>query len=177
MKKLNKWGGISIVWKYYYISLLFTALLGCDLQNENDANSCGMGTVYNYDTEVVSSKAGLVLQAPANNMYITVGEIEQYYLDMQSCTDMTAPAPKVWATGFKERGLGGGWGAYVYAHQIVMLNTDENIVPRDCISDRQSIKHEFVHHILYVNGQDASHENPLFAQCAIGVNVCNGKPC
>jgi hypothetical protein len=176
VKGLNRRGEISKTRKYYLISFLFFALLGCNLQNENDPNSCGMDTEYNYETEV-ASKTGLVLQVPANDLYITFGEIEQYYGEMQSCTGMTAPAPKVWATSFKERGLGGGWGAYLYAHQIVMLNTDENIVPRDCISDRQSIKHEFVHHILYMNGQDASHGNPLFAQCATGVNVCDGKPC
>lgn len=159
----------------YYLAIIIV-LLGCDSQTQNDTNSCGMGTVYNYEPEVIG-KTGLVLQAPANDLYITFEEIEQYYGDMQSCTGMTAPAPIVWATSFKERGLGGGWGAYLYANQIVMLNTDENIVPRDCISDRQSIKHEYVHHILYMNGSDASHANPLFAQCAIGVNVCDGKPC
>jgi hypothetical protein len=169
-------GGILNNTKFFLIYAIFIALLGCNSQTENDLNSCGMGTVYNYEPEVIG-KTGLVLQSPANDLYITFEEIEQYYGEMLSCTGMTAPAPIVWATSFKERGLGGGWGAYLYANQIVMLNTDENIVPRDCISDRQSIKHEYVHHILYMNGADASHANPLFAQCAIGVNVCDGKPC
>lgn len=175
--KVLSWLGIIPKTRIYFLTnVLFISLVGCNLQSENDTNSCGMDTVYNYETEV-NSKAGLVLQAPANDLYITFDEMEQYFIEMQSCAGMTAPAPKVWATSFKERGLGGGWGAYLYAHQIVMLNTDENIVPRDCISDRQSIKHEFIHHILYMNGQDASHGNPLFAQCANGVNVCDGKPC
>jgi hypothetical protein len=162
--------------KNYLTHLLFFTLLGCNLQTENDPNSCGTGTVYNYDSQV-SSKMGLVLQVPASDLYISFGEMEQYYHEMQRCTGMTAPPPKVWATSFKDRGLGGVWGAYMYAHQVVMLNTDDNIVPRDCISDRESLKHEYIHHILYMNGADASHENPIFTQCAIGVNVCDGKPC
>jgi|GEM_PF-1924254 len=176
MKELNRGGKISKTRKYVFINFLMYALLGCNLQSESDPNSCGTGTVYNYETEV-TSKTGLALQVPANDLYITFDEIEQYYREMQSCTGITAPAPVVWATSFKERGLGGGWGAYLYAQQIVMLNTDVNIVPRNCISDRQSIKHEFVHHLLYMNGMDATHGNPLFAQCATGVNVCDGKPC
>ena len=176
MKGQNRRWIISKTRQYFLISILFFALLGCDLKSENDPDSCGSGTVYNYEPEV-TGKTGLLLQAPANDLYISFEEMEQYYGEMQSCTGMTAPPPIVWATSFKERGLGGAWGVYVYAQQIVMLNTDENLVPRDCISDRQTIKHEFVHHILYMNGDDASHGNPLFAQCAIGVNVCNGKPC
>ena len=176
MKGLNKRRKISKTRKYFLVNVLFIAFLGCNSQSESDPNSCGMGTVYNYEPEVIG-KTGLVLQASTNDLYITFEEIELYYGEMQSCTGMIAPAPIVWATSFKERGLGGGWGAYLYANQIVMLNTDENIVPRDCISDRQSIKHEYVHHILYMNGADASHANPMFAQCAIGVNVCDGKPC
>jgi hypothetical protein len=176
MKYLIWWGEFSKSQSYFLFSFLFVALLGCDSQSENDPNSCGTDSVYNYEPEVIG-KTGLVLQAHANDLYITFDEMEQYYLEMQTCTGMTAPAPKVWATSFKGRGLGGGWGAYLYANQIVMLNTDENIVPRDCISDRESIKHEFTHHILYMNGADASHANPLFAQCAVGVNVCDGNPC
>lgn len=156
------------------INLIFLLISGCQ-QPGDDPNQC-TGAVYNYDNEVILD-SGLVLKSPAHEMLIDIPEIDRLYAEMESCVGQTAPAPTIWYTSFKERGLNGGWGAYLYAHQIVMMNTDEGIVPRDCVSDRETIKHEFVHHILYLNGQDASHGNPKFAQCARGVNVCNGKPC
>ncbi|KPJ94511.1 MAG: hypothetical protein AMJ53_05150, partial [Gammaproteobacteria bacterium SG8_11] len=97
MKELNRGGKISKTRKYVFINFLMYALLGCNLQSESDPNSCGTGTVYNYETEV-TSKTGLALQVPANDLYITFDEIEQYYREMQSCTGITAPAPVVWAT-------------------------------------------------------------------------------
>jgi hypothetical protein len=156
------------------INLILLLISGCE-QPGDDPNHCS-GAVYNYDSEIVT-QSGLVLKSPAHEMLLDIPDLENLYADMESCVGMTAPAPTVWYTSFKDRGLNGGWGGYLYANQIVMMNTDEGIVPRDCISDRETFKHESVHHILYMNGQDASHGNPMFAKCAIGVTVCNGKPC
>lgn len=132
--------------------------------------------MYGTTTEQVGS-TGIVLR-PNSSMYITFNEMEDLYRDMEQCTGFTAVGPIVEYTYFPDRfGTIGSWAVYVYIHQLVMMNTYEDDRERNCHSDTEAIKHEFVHHLLYMNGQVAGHENPLFQQCASGVRTCNGVPC
>ena len=151
------------------LCLILILVCACEVPPEG----CS-GTVYETAQDQVDQNTGLKL-TPSRDMYIDFNEMKHYYSDMETCLGMTATGPSVTFDSFKRRGIGGSWGVYIYVNQLVLINTDDNVAPRDCVSDTEALKHEFVHHILYMNGIPDNH-GPEF-ECARGVNVCNGKPC
>lgn len=172
--------GVRIMRQFRYIItvlLLALFLTGCFDSPEDEGYS---NQVFSYTVDQVD-EAGVLLEAPADNMFIPFERVSELYQNMMNCVspDVVVPAPTVWFRSFDSLGLGGNRGAYLYATAHVLINTDQDeIVERNYISDEETVEHEFVHHLLYMTGQDASHASPYFAKCgATGVNVCNGEPC
>lgn len=158
--------------KKLLLLLAATVLVGCiDTEGAPPCN-----TKYAYDNDKVGT-SGLVLKA-TNSPFITFEEMESIYKGVESCLKLSAPGPTVEYKSFKSVYLGGGWAVFMPANTLVWMNIDESIAPRNCHSDRQAIKHEFVHHVLYMNGKNYGHGSPEFGRCgAYGVNTCNGVPC
>ena len=155
--------------KHILIIITCLALAGC-YEEEEPCN-----TKYSHDDTV--GETGLRLTA-TSEPFIPFSKMEALYNEIQSCLNLTAPAPLVEYHNFKERGIGGGWGVFIVPSQTIWMNTDVGIAPRNCHSDRETLKHEYVHHLLYMNGGNYSHGSPEFERCgALGVATCNGIPC
>lgn len=151
--------------KYLIIIISVITLTGC-VPEEEPCN-----TKYSYDHDMVG-EAGLMLAA-TSEAFITFDKMDTLYKEVQSCLNLTAPAPTV-----KYKNFRGGWGLFIAPNSTIWINEDVGIAPRNCHSDRETLRHEFVHHLLYANYSDATHASPEFARCgALGVDTCNGVPC
>ena len=143
-----------------------------------DGRSCNATFGYEYDQV---SSTGLTLRATGHEYsYITFEEMEAEYIDLEACVANTnTPGPIVEFTSFDDYGFPLDLALYYYALQTVFIDTDYNDRPqRNCVSDRKFLRHEFAHHVLYLNGEEPGHENPKFAQCkALGPKTCNGEYC
>lgn len=157
------------------LSATFT-LAGCDLGGNYYDLQQANNTLHSYSVEQVDD-AGLTL-LPSDDMYVTFQQVSQFYQETEACTGLSAPGPTVEFISFTHFGIG-GWGAYMEVSQTVMINTDEHSTVesvtwnRDARTDEQALKHEFIHHLLYMNGMgdlNANHDSPLFAKCGQGVN-------
>lgn len=158
--------------------LILLCLAGCSTGGSDGNQSC---TAYGYDYDQVSS-TGLVLTATGNeHTFISFEDMEAEYIDLEACVANTnTPGPTVVFTSFNDYPFQLELALYYYALQTVFIDTDiESWLPvRDCISDREFLRHEFTHHVLYLNGEDPGHTNPKFAQCdALGPKTCNGEYC
>lgn len=144
-----------------------------------EGRSCLATFGYQYDQ---ISNTGLTLRATVPQYtFITFEEMEAEYIDLEACAANTGtPGPTVNFTGFEHLGLGGGYAVYSYASQDIYINTDDlGYGPRrNCISDRKFLRHEYMHHVLFLNGEDSSHNNAKFKSCnALGPKTCNGEYC
>lgn len=152
-------------------------LAGCSAGGGSDVYS---GT-YSYETDQYSD-TGLVLKANTGNNYsfISFEQMVAEYIDLERCmVNTNTPGPTIIFQSFKHIGQT-GTAFYVYVSSTAYINTDysENLPERNAISDREFLRHEFGHHVLYLNGLDETHNNPLFEQCsALGPKTCNGEYC
>ena len=136
---------------------------------------------YGYSYDVVG-ETGLTLKATVPQYtYITFEEMEAEYKDVEACAANTnTPGPTVVFGSFKEHNFSPlRYALYYYAQMTAYIDTDIDDRPqRNCISDRDFLRHEYMHHILYLNGEDASHNNRKFETCdALGPKTCNGEYC
>lgn len=120
---------------------------------------------------------GLVLE-PSRDMYIDFDRISKTYTETMACMGMTAPGPRVEYRSFSFSGLGGAWAVYVPVASVILINTDEDdsLRKRDSSTDIEALQHEFIHHILHMNGageQSRGHASSLFRKCGLGVKVSN----
>ena len=178
---MRAWSRITL----NFIILLFIAALllvaGCSggTGSGPEGRSCLATFGYEYDQV---SDTGLVLTATDNaQVFITFEEMEAEYIDVEMCAANTnTPGPRITFTSFSAYPFQLELALYYYALQTVFIDTDvESWLPmRNCISDREFLRHEFMHHILYLNGEEPGHTNPKFAQCdALGPKTCNGEYC
>ena len=158
----------------YRLILLLVLLTGSGCTSGTGENLPCTAT-FTYTTDVYG-ETGLFLESTDSVMFVSFDELEDEYRDVEMCVvNNKTPGPNIRFQSFIHLGIGGGWGVYSPATQHVIINTDGL---RNCHSDRQTSRHEFVHHILYMNGQDWSHTNNAFSRCnALGVKTCNGVPC
>ena len=149
------------------------AITGCSVDNSDSD-----GTIYTY-TEEQTDATGIVLE-PGGDMHVNFETVSALYQDTMSCMGMTAPPPTVAFIDFMQRyGVIGGWGVYIPAGpNLVWINTRiEEVIPRNYASDSETLKHEYVHHILYENGLEwQGHGNPLWEKCGFGLVVVDGVP-
>ena len=167
------------------VALIFVwviaTIAGCSGGNGSgpDGRSCFEAFSYEYDQV---SDTGLVLTASNYDYsFITFEEMEAEYIDLERCVaNNNTPGPIVTFTSFNAYPFQLELALYYYALQTVFIDTDvEPWLPlRNCISDREFLRHEFTHHVLYLNGEDPGHTNPKFAACdALGPKTCNGEYC
>ena len=151
------------------IALSMCAILsGCAVDNEK--------TIYSTD-QVLTSEYGLTLK-PSKDMYIDFERISKAYTDMMACMGMTAAGPTVEFRSFSFAGVGGAWAFYVPVESTIWVNTDEDeiVLKRNSRTDIEALEHEFIHHILHMNGasdESRGHSSPFFKKCGMGVNAYN----
>ena len=160
------------------IVMLLASLAGC-ASGDNGVDSCY--TTYGYDQDVTGS-TGLTLRATTPHYtFITFEAMEAEYIDVETCVaNASTPGPDVIFGSFEAYNFPLNLALYYYAQATVYIDTDVHdwLPVRNCISDREFLRHEYVHHILYLNGEDATHANPKFAACdALGPKTCNGEYC
>ena len=149
------------------VAVLFA---GCSVDNSDTS------TTQHILTEPVTDQYNLTVH-PGDYMYATPAEITAYYEQTMACLGMTADGPEVYYKSFKEyyNGVLGGWGFHTGG--VIYINTDDPVTgaTRDASTDREVLKHEFIHHILNAVTGDGSndHGSPYFAQCGLGVSVNN----
>jgi len=117
---------------------------------------------------------GLVLQ-PSNRMFVSPNQITKFYQDTMSCVGLTARGPTVAFRSFSDNFIGATWAFYLADGETVWINSDrdETWLPRDCKTDEEALKHEFIHHILNMNNiPNNRHQTTLF-NCGLGVNTSN----
>ena len=146
-------------------------LSGCSVDNSDLVQD-------SYTDEQYDAGTGLTL-APSDHMWVSFPEIVNIYVNTESCMGMTADGPIIEYKDFFDYGWGLGPFAFYHPHEggNVFMNTYATEAPigidRDKRTDTETLRHEFVHHILNMNGLDWSHGDPMFALCGIGVNTYN----
>lgn len=157
---------------------LLIILAGCSAGGSDDGSCSDVAHEYTYD---VVGETGLILKATTPYYsYISFEEMETEYIDVEACAANTGtPGPTVIFTSFDQAEWQLGLAFYYYAIQTAYINTDDlRDTIRNCISDREFLRHEYMHHILYLNGEDPGHSNPKFVECdALGPKTCNGQYC
>lgn len=171
----------------YAVLISITLLLaGCFHEPDRPCDN----SIHQYTSDRYADN-GVHLIASGEFQRASWNEMVKYYDEILSCAvskaegtvSPTTPGPHVEFVYFPHRyGSIGGWGSYIPVAQTVHINTygdhDGDDRVRNCISDRDTLKHEYLHHILYMNGLDWRHSSPTFAACGvIGVKTCNGVPC
>jgi len=152
-----------------YILLILLILAGCSVDNPPEINT--------YD-EPMTDAYGLTLE-PSDEMYISFETVSSLYQNTMACMGMTARAATVAWKSFSEQFIGGAWGVYISTGELIWINTDSTVAQRNVASDTETLKHEYVHHILHMNGmgeESHDHASPLFKKCGQGVYVKDGIP-
>jgi hypothetical protein len=151
---------------------------GCAVDNNVTSSSSYTETQYDAET-------GLTLD-PSSNMWATFPEMVQIYKETEACLnhytygngpiDAYHDVGDVW--GLYDPS--GSWSIFYGVrddpaeHSVIISNPDLILdMERDNRTDREVLAHEFIHHILFMNGLDMHHTNPLFSQCGVGVNTHN----
>lgn len=139
-------------------------------------DACDAAT-YSWPHDITGS-TGLTLHAPDNAVtFLPFEAIEDEWRSLAACAvpGVATPGPRVEFRSFRQLGIGQAWGVYA-ASGSVYINTDESPdVARNCHSDRSTLRHEYTHYVLWMNGRDWHHSAPEFAACdAMGPNVVDG---
>ena len=156
-----------------YILPLLLILAGCSVDNPSQHLSTEPQT---------DAETGLVLM-PSDEMWISFPEMIALYKEVESCMGMTAPAPTVYFKDFGEYfngGVGSVWGFHTQG--TIYINTELDNPEfeaygfyRDSYTDTETLRHEYIHNILYhINGDgDSDHSSEMYHLCGLGVKVEN----
>ena len=160
---------MSYVSKNTIVIVTCAILNGCAVTNDQ-----GCDTKYSTNQELID-EYGLALE-PSQDMYVNFDQISKAYVDTMTCMGMSATGPTVEFKSFSFAGIGGGWAFYHSVASTIWINTDEEdiVMERDCTTDLEALKHEFVHHILHKNDaheESRGHSSTLFNKCSVGVNT------
>lgn len=163
---------MSYLSKYIITISICATLNGCTVENGE-----GCGTEKYSTDQVLIDEYGLTLQ-PSQDMYVDFEEISKAYIDTMACMGMTATGPTVAFKSFSFAGIGDTWAFYHSVASTIWVNTDDKkiVLERDCRTDKEALKHEFVHHLLHKNNaseESRGHSSTLFENCSIGVNTYN----
>jgi len=155
--------------KNILILLATLAIVSCSVDNSDSVQK-------DYTEDQVSAVNGLVLKAPSTAMYVSFEQVVSEYENTEACMGLYAAAPTV---QFSDKVNGNfpvsGWGTYLVSGKLVTIN---NNIPypfeRNIDTDKQVLKHEFVHHILHENGmgvESGNHASIMFELCAGGKGI------
>jgi len=156
--------------RYLSIIIAIVGLYGCAAGGGDESSGANNYCKEQYSTTYDQvGDSGLLLE-PSQNMYVTFNQIEQFYVEVESCMNVIAVGPAVVFKSFSKEGMGGSLGYYGIGTQLLWINTDETgIIERDCNTDKQALKHEFVHHLLHASGtsveDNKNHNSPFFGIC------------
>ena len=159
------------------ITFVVVTLASCSSGSNNE-----YGAAHSYLDDQYDPVTGVTLRANTGDNYsfLTFEQMVAEYVDLERCmVDNTTPGPTIIFESFDHIGTG-GTAFYVYVSQTAYINTDQHkyLPQRNHISDREFLRHEYGHHVLYLNGLDETHNNPLFVECsALGPKTCNGEYC
>ena len=131
--------------------VLILLVVGCDVPDEEQCE------LYSTDATTVDA-AGLVLH-PSAALYLSFEEISSIYQEVEQCVGIARDGPDIYFLDFKTINLGGGWAIWHRPSGEIWVNT--GALNRDCDTDRATLRHEFVHHIL----DQAHHASEFFNQC------------
>jgi len=149
----------------HLLIIVLLALGGCSADNE---------TINNTTHEQTDANA--VTLFPSQEMHVTFADISNFYSETMSCMGMTAQGPNVYYKSFElyfNGAVGKSWAFFTGGTIYVNTDTIGPSFPRDRQTDEEALRHEFVHHILWANGADWHHGDPMFAKCGLGVNTYN----
>lgn len=158
--------------KIFSIAAFSLFLMACSVDN---SNSC---TTQQDTTIKQTAPNGLTLE-PSTGAYLQFDQIQAVYDKTQACMGMTAPGPTIVYKNFEANNIGSAWAFYSAAGELIWVNNNMNEYQgfkRDCRTDTEALQHEFVHHILNMNGSNdisRDHSAALFEQCGVGVNTYN----
>ncbi len=143
-------------------------MVGCTVDSSNGLQD---------ETSTRTGAYGVTLK-PSTGMYVSFETIVNVFGDTMACMGMTAQDVTVQYVSYKEYfngAYGAPWGGWIVNSNLVFVNTDDLGLgfQREAGIDKEILRHEFVHYILYYNGADPKHGNPMFAQCGLGVNTYN----
>lgn len=88
---------------------------------------------------------------------------ELLYEETMACVGIVAPPPVVLYESFP-----GSYGLYS-APETVRINTSPVWAMATCDLEEHTLRHEFVHHLLYFAIGDLTHDSELFTICTGGV--------
>ena len=157
-------------------------IAGCSAGDSGDGSGSCLAT-HSYEYDVVGDTGLTLVAMDGEYSYLSFEEMEAEYIDLERCmVNTNTPGPWVRFVNFDtttEYVFPLKYALYYYAIQTAFIDTaTEGRPERNCISDREFLRHEYGHHVLYMNGLDDSHANPLFEQCqALGPKTCNGEYC
>ena len=163
--------------KVFIVVLLFIWIAGCST-GDGDTSCVATQSVYTYQYDQIG-ETGLTLKAMGDEVaFISFEEMEAEYIDLEACVANTGtPGPNVEFINFSESPYY-RYSRAIYYYAILTAFIDTQQDDRNCISDREFLRHEYTHHVLHLNGEDPSHANPKFAACdALGPKTCNGEYC
>lgn len=101
----------------------------------------------------------------ASCTFLSSEDVRRAFEETKVCMGMDATIPVVEYESFQHYGLPPGEGLYWYFDNSVWLNGD---LSTTCKRQEAVLKHEYVHHILTVNGYDnesKQHNHVAFASC------------
>lgn len=157
----------------YSILLAIVLLAGCSVDNPTENT---------YTEDQVDGNTGLTLK-PSEGMWISFPEMVAIYLETEACMGMTAPAPTVYFKDFGEYfngAIGAVWGFHTQG--TIYINTELDNPEwesygfyRDKTTDTETLRHEYIHNILYHNtgDGDSDHSSEMYQLCGLGVNLKN----
>jgi hypothetical protein len=153
--------------KNLIVIIALATLAGCSVDNSEALHD---------ETQKQVGAYGVTLM-PSQGIYATFPDMVKYYEETMTCMGMTADGPTIQYVSYSEYfngAYGAPWGGYI-SEGLVFVNNDHLGLgfDRDARIDMEILKHEYIHHILDMNGADHSHNNPLFVECGLGVNTYN----
>ncbi len=143
-----------------FFFLVFFTISGCGSSGgSNEGNEIPDWCLIQYSTDTTFVGASGTRLEPSSNMYVTPEEVEWFYQEVRACAAQTYPeianvsGPSVRYESFSEAGSIAAMGGYTTSpYSTALVNTDDPIGRRSCYSDKWTLKHEFLHHLIYVGG-------------------------
>ena len=142
----------------WIIAVSFLALAACG----DEPAPCGG---YGCHTTYTDEQTGVSIRYDVNSRY-TPSEVVALYQYTVQCTDLSGDGPIVL---FVADPATDAQGRYLYHERVAIIYPH----PYDETAGlplSYTIIHEFVHHLLEINGMDSQHgpnQSPLFVKCAL----------
>ena len=141
-----------------YRLIVILLLSGCGVKQEPfDWTKAGT-----WSGEAKESNENFIVNYPSTIKGPILGTVEQVWLDAQECVGIPTRAGLTIEYTSKSE-IQAGYNGYILYHLKYIRVSDQDY-------NNQTLAHEFVHWILFVNGvshdQNNNHKSPFFNDCA-----------